>query len=244
MKNEISIFVTSKNDEDCRRILAILSEQNDFHIAGVEKDESGTIIRSERLKPDVLVLDLQPPGMGADELAPIIHRRSPHTAIVMLCDRDEETYAGLALKAGISGFLLKEKDTDKLVSVIRIVNNGGCYISAPIIIRVFDTAASMNGFSGFNIKQKNNRHVFSPTERCIITDIAQGLSDEEIAKHLNLSAGTIKNCVTVIKRKTKLRNRVQIVVHSLVYGLINFEQLRFGFNASGGEAEDKTGKED
>jgi DNA-binding NarL/FixJ family response regulator len=227
MKNEISIFVTSKNDEDCGRILAILSEQNDFYIAGVEKDESGTIIKSERLKPDVLVLDLQPSGIGADELAPIIHRRSPKTAIVMLCDRDEENYAGLALKAGIAGFLLKEKDMDKLVSVIRIVYNGGCYISASIIIRVFNTATLTSGFSGFRIEQKNNRHIFSPTERGIVTDIAQGLSDEEIAKHLHFSAGTIRNCVTAIKRKTKLKNRVQIVVYSLAYGLINFEQLDF-----------------
>jgi len=229
MKDLINIFITSEHDEDCKRILAILSAQNDFRIAGVEKDESGTIIKSERLKPDVLVLDLPPQGLGGEELAPIIHRRSPSTAIVMLCDKDEDGYAGLALKAGISGFLLKEHDTDKLVPVIKIVSSGGYYISASITVRVFNAVTFMHNFLWQVIEEKPCHLFFSPAERCIITYIAQGLSDEEIAKHLNFSAGTIKNCITAIKRKTKLKNRVQIVVYALVYGLISFEQINRRF---------------
>jgi len=225
MKDLIDIFITSGYDEDCKRILAILSNQNGFHIAGIEKDESGTIIKSERLKPDVLILDLQPTGMGGDKLAPIIHRRSPSTAIVMLCDKDEVNYAGLALKAGISGFLLREADTDKLVPVIKIVASGGYYISASIIIRVFSAVTFLNQFPRQKIEQ--NHAALSPAERDIITGIASGFSDEEIAKYLNFSAGTIKNYMTSIKRKTKLKNRVQIAMFSLACGLISFEQLEF-----------------
>jgi DNA-binding NarL/FixJ family response regulator len=227
MRNEISIFVSSKDDEECKHILALLSEQDDFHIAGVGKDESGTIIKSERLKPDVLILDLQSPGLSGEELAPIIHRRSPQTAIVMLCDNDEENYAGLALRSGIAGFLLKEKDTDKLVPVIKIVFYGGYYVSAPIFIRVLNAINSMNSFQGRTFEQKTSHLIFSPAERGIITDIAQGFSDVEIAKHLNYSTGTIRNFVMSIKRKTKLKNRTQIAVYSLIYGLINLEQLGF-----------------
>jgi len=248
MKNEINIFVTSTDDEECKHILDILSEQNDFHIAGVEKDESGTIIKSERLKPDVLVLDLHSPALGGEELAPIIHRRSPETAIVMLCENDEENYAGLALKSGIAGFLLKEEDTDKLVPVIKIVFCGGYYVSAPIFIRVLNSITLMNGFQGRIMEQKSGL-TFSPAERGIILDIARGFKDVEIAKHLNYSAGTIKNIVMAIKRKTKLKNRVQIAVFSLVHGLISFEQLEFGDKAPwinganiGGEIEDKSEK--
>jgi len=221
MKNEISIIITSTDDETCKRIIAVLSEQNDFLIAGVEKDESGTIIKSERLKPDVLILDLQPPGLGADELAPIIHRRSPSTAIIMLCDKDEENYAGLALRAGISGFLLKQADMDKLVSVVRIVSSGGCYVSASIINRVFNALLFQNQSTDYYKLDM----FFTPAERGIITDIARGLSDEETAKHLNYSIGTIRNCLMAIKRKTKLKTRVQIVIFSLVHGLINIDQF-------------------
>jgi DNA-binding NarL/FixJ family response regulator len=223
MESLINIFVASGNDEDCKHIVNILSDQNDFRIAGVEKDESGTIIKSEKLKPDVLVLDLQPPMMSGEELAPIIHRRSPETAIVMLCNRDDDKYAGLALKAGISGFLLKNMDTDKLVPAVRIVSSGGYYISASIINSVFNAVIFHKQIP--EQAQEENNLFFSPVERGIITDIASGLSDEEISNHLNYSIGTIRNCLTSIRRKTRLNNRVQIVIFSLVHGLISIDRF-------------------
>jgi len=231
MKKTISIFITSTDAETCKHLINILSEQDDFRIAGVEKDETGAIIKSERLKPDVLIMDLQPPAMSADKLAPIILRRSPSTAIIMLCDRDEDNYASLALKAGISGFLLKDVDTDILVPVIKIVSSGGCYISTPIMIRVFNAILLQKQFPGQSFKTSG--HFFNPTERGIIADIARGFSDEETANHLNYSVGTIRNCLTAIRRKTKLKNRVQIVIFSLVHGLINIEErLENIYNAS------------
>ena len=231
MKNIINVFIASRHDEDCEHLINILSEQNDFCIAGVANDESGTIIKTANLQPDVVILDLPPPGMSGHEIAPIIRRRSPQTAIVMLSDRDEEDYAGLALKSGITGFLLKGKDMDKLVPVIRIVFYGGCYISTPITIRVFSAITIQHTFPEQITEYKISHQILSPAERGIITDIARGYSDREIASHLHFSAGTIRNYLTAIKRKTKLRNRVQIVVHSLVYGLINFDQLGFGVKA-------------
>jgi len=225
MKSLINILVASGHDEDCKRILAILSNQDDFHIADVEKNEAGTIIKSARLKPDVLILDLQPHGMRGEELAPIIRRRSPSTAIVILCDKADDNYAGLALKAGISGVLIKEEDTDILMPVVRIVVCGGYYVSASITIRVFNSVALTKHFYIQEAEQK--QPVFSPAERGIITDIAQGLSDLQIARHLHFSIGTIRNYLYAIKRKTKLKNRVQIVIFALVYGLISFEQLDF-----------------
>jgi len=246
MRNIIRIFIASRHDEDSRRILNILSDQNNFRIAGVEKDEAGTIIKSAQLKPDVLIMDLQPPGITGEELAPIIHRRSPSTAIVMLCDKDEDNYACAALKAGVSGFLLKEADTDKLVHVVNIVSLGGYYISASIIIRVFNALLHQKQFT--EQFYKNSGLFFTPAERGIITDIARGLSDEEISNHLNYRIGTIRNCLTDIRRKTKLNNRVQIVIFSLIHGLINIDQfapmlMKLPENKFDADREMHTGKE-
>jgi DNA-binding NarL/FixJ family response regulator len=223
MENIIRIFVTSGNDADRKRILNVLSDQDDFRITGVEKDEAGTIIKSAQLQPDVLIMDLQPQGMRGDELAPIIHRRSPSTAIILLCDKDEDNYACTALKAGISGFLLKDVDTDKLVPVVKIVSSGGYYISASIITRVFCGIMLKKQFP--ELSHKNLGLFFTPAERCIITDIARGFSDEETANHLNYNIGTIRNCLTDIRRKTKLKNRVHIVIFSLIHGLISIDQF-------------------
>jgi DNA-binding NarL/FixJ family response regulator len=223
MNNIIRILINSGQNENCNRILTILSAQNEFHIAGIEKDETGTIIKSERLQPDILILDIQPQGMGGEELAPIIHRRSPSTVIIMLSDRDDENYARLAIKAGISGYLLKEKDTDILASVVKIVFSGGYFISASIINRFINTTAITNQFSEQESGQ--NYTLFSRAERSIVTDLAQGYSDTEIAKHLNFSKGTIKNYLVAIKNKLKLKNRIQIVVFALLFGLIRLENL-------------------
>jgi DNA-binding NarL/FixJ family response regulator len=227
MKNIIRILVTSANNEDCSRILKILSTQDDFDITGSAKDEYETIIKSESLQPDVLILDIQLQGISEEHLASVIHRKSPSTAIIMLNDRDDENYACLALKAGISGYLHKEKDIDKLTSAVKAVFWGGYYISASIIFKVFNTAALISQFPG-QINGQSERNFFtflSAAERGIVSDLAQGYSDLEIAQHLHFSTGTIKNYLSSIKRKTKLKNRIQIVIFSLIYGFIRLEQL-------------------
>ena len=198
-----------------------------MEVIGIEEDEANTIIKTEQLKPDVLIMDLQPSEMDETELTPIIRRKSPSTYIIVICDRDENEYAGLALRAGISGFLLKESDMNKLIPVIKIVSLGGYYISASVTQRALDTISLKKKlperFNDNNMKTL----VFSSSERMIITDIALGLSDEEIAEHFHYSPGTIRNYVTEIKRKTKLKNRTQIAVYSLVYGHISLDSLEF-----------------
>jgi len=230
VKKIINVLLTAGNAEDRKLIITTITMQDDIRIIGVENDEAGTLIKSERLKPDVLIMDFQPAGIDGAELAPIIHRRSPDTSIIMMCDRDESDYARTAIKAGISGFLLRKADMNKLLPVVRLVNMGGYYISASIVKRTLDSIAFIRQFPGQfdnqNYSEKENiRFLLSAKERCIITEIAQGLSDEEIARHLHYSAGTVKNCITAIKRKTMLKNRIEIVVFSLAYGLISLKNL-------------------
>jgi DNA-binding NarL/FixJ family response regulator len=233
MENLVSVLVASGHDKDCRKILSCLASQNDFFTAGVEKDMSKIIISAARLKPDVLIMDMHLQGMSWEELVPLVHRRSPETAIIIICDKNEENYASQALKAGISAFLLKETDMIILAPVIRIVISGGYYISAPILIKIFTSAAFIRYFpkqtfsSLAQSAQETALFDFSPTERSIVANIAQGYSDKQIAEYLHFSAGTVKNYITAIKRKTKLKNRVQIATFSLLYGLIGFEQLGF-----------------
>ena len=231
MYKTTSVLVTDRNDYDLNNILAAISTQDDLQIIGVENDETGTIIKTERLKPDILIMDLQPPGMDGLELAPIIHRRSPLTSIIMICERDENDYLIKALTAGIAGIMLKKTDMNKLIPAIQIVILGGLYVSAPIIKKALEPFSLTRHFP-YQVIEINRQHdlkknppALSPTERGIILYIAQGYSDEETASHLNLSAGTIKNCVTAIKRKTKMKNRMQIVIYSLVNGLIKLEHF-------------------
>jgi DNA-binding NarL/FixJ family response regulator len=227
VKKIINVLLTAENNESRKLIIAAMTMQNDIRIIGVEKDETGAIIKSEQLQPDVLILGIQPQGISEEHLVSVIRRRSPSTAIIMLSDRDNENYVYLALKAGISGYLLKEKDIDKLSSAIKAVFWGGYYISASIIFKVFNAATLISQFPEQITGQAagNNFTFLSTAERGIVTGLAQGYSDIEIAQHLHFSTGTIKNYLTAIRRKTKLKNRVQIVIFSLVCGFIRLEQL-------------------
>jgi DNA-binding NarL/FixJ family response regulator len=244
MTDSINILISSKHEKEREYLASVLSEQDNFIIAGVEKDETGAIIKSERLKPDVFVMDLSQPessqpelqpklhqsGLDGPELARMIHRRSPSTSIIMICDRDENDYAGSALKAGVSGYLLRKTDMNKLIPAVKIVNLGGYFVTASIVIRALDTITLAKTFpsqimNSQVINMKKLDFSLSTTERSIITFIAQGYSDEEIAGYLNISSGTVKNCLTLIKRKTNLKNRVQIVLFSLVSGLIDHIDL-------------------
>ena len=218
MEGFISVLVSSKHDKDRARIIAALSDQNDLIIAGVERDEANALIRTEFIKPDFIILDMQIPGIIGPEIAPMIHRRSPATSIIIICDKDEEKFTSLALKTGISGFLLKEADADNIVPVIRIIKNGGRYISSSITLSVYNAAAC-----GLYPKTQKHNITYSPAERGILTYIAEGYSDDEIAIYLNCSTGAVKNSVNAIKRRTQFRNRTQMASFSLYYGLISPE---------------------
>lgn len=220
MGDPISVLVASCQDDECEKISAVLSGCNDFFIMGIEKDLAAVIIKAEKFRPDVLIVGFQFSGIIVTDLAPIIRRRSPGTNIVVLCEKDESRNAGLALKAGIAGILLKETDTDKLEPILKIVFLGGYYISTSIINNSLKKEQKSK-------TENKNSCIFSAKEQKIISDLAQGFSDEEIAKRLNYSAGTIRNCVSCIKRKTKLKNRVQIALYSLISGIIKLEQIMF-----------------
>jgi DNA-binding NarL/FixJ family response regulator len=227
----INVLLTTGNDEDRDLIITTMTMQDDIRIIGVEDDEAGMLIKAERLKPDVLIIDLQPPGIDAPALAPIIHRRSPGTSIIIICDRDENDYAGTAIRAGISGYLLRNTDMNKILPAVKIVSLGGYYISASITLKAINTITLMKKFPGQFLEIKKKYPVFSSTERNIVEYIAQGLSDDEIANNLNLSTGTIRNCMAAIKHKTKQKNRIQAVIFSLVHGLVNIDDMIFQVNA-------------
>jgi len=227
MGNSISILITSNDNGNLQYILNSLKSENDLNIIDVETNEANTIIKSERLEPDVLIFDLFQPVIDGVELAPIIKRRSPNTAIILICDKDENDYAGKALRAGIRGYLLRNEDMNKILSVVKIVSMGGYYISASIMLKAINKMKLMNQFPGQFLETKETLPEFSSTERNIVECVAKGFSDDKIASYLNLSTGTIRNYIAVIKKKTKQKNRTQVVIFSLVHGLISLEEVEY-----------------
>jgi len=223
MENSISILIASRNEESRKGIIASLANLNDFIISDVINDETDAIIKTDRLKPNVIILDLQLSAEYGANIVRIIRRRSPSTAIVILCDKKDDDFICSAFKSGISGLLLKDEDMYKFELIVKLILSGGKYVSVSVIERMFNTISLVNQFPGQFMEV--NHPIFSPAERCIITDLAKGFSDDEIADDLHLSKGSIRNIITAIRRKTKMKSRIGIVVFSLVYGLIRLDDF-------------------
>jgi DNA-binding NarL/FixJ family response regulator len=228
----ITIIIICKKTTEQKLIASQLSSCRDFRIVRIGKDGYDAFTSAVDLKPDIVIMDMDMCDINALDIAPLIKRKSPLTALMVFYSHGEEHLVSRAVKAGISGFLHKETDMDKLAAVVKTISLGGCYISSPIIHRIFSIVSELDrvpgsaeGIIAFQSEKERIYREFSPTERRIICLIAQGRSDSEIADNLNINRGTVRNNLCVIRRKTGLQNRIQIAIYALKYGLTSFDQI-------------------
>ncbi|MDR0316264.1 MAG: response regulator transcription factor [Treponema sp.] len=215
------IAIISKSKQDWQTMFRILVSQEDFDIffAGVDGYEA--LKSATVLHPDIIIMDFQMGCIDGPSLAPMLKRRSPSTALIVMGSLEEEDRITKSVRDEISGYLLKELDMDKLIAAVRIVSSGGCYFSAPIAHKLFRCYSTLDRISP-PATAANDLVLpgFSPVEQEIVEGIARGHSDTEIADHLHISSGTVRNCLSTVKRKTGLRNRTQMVLYALMFGWI------------------------
>ena len=220
----INITVISKHEDDLKSIITLLAEQDDFHITNTGKDGYDALKSAMTQRPDIIIMDFSMEDIDSPDLAPIIKRNSPSTALIVLCSRDERDIVAKVFSAGISGYLLRQDGFNNLASSIRSVFHGGLYISKSVkshALRCFSTPAGV-----FIAGPGISRFSFTPTEQGILYGITRGCTDREIAKNLNINIGSLRNCVNHIKKKTGLHNRSQIIIYALFTGIINAGKIR------------------
>jgi DNA-binding NarL/FixJ family response regulator len=220
----INITVISKHEDDLKSIITLLAEQDDFHITNTGKDGYDALKSAMTQQPDIIIMDFSLEDIDSPDLAPIIKRNSPSTALIVLCSRDERDIVAKVFNAGISGYLLRRDGFNNLASSIRSVFHGGLYISKSIknhAPHCFSTPAGV-----FIAGPGISRLSFTPTEQGILYGITRGCTDREIAKSLNINIGSLRNCVNRIKKKTGLHNRSQIIIYALFTGIINAGKIK------------------
>jgi len=222
--NEAKLVIASRHEEDHEVIMSSLSEQADFQITGITNNEIGAVVKTEVLKPDIIILDLQLSETSGPGLVKAINRRSPSTAIIFICDKKDshdEVYASLYAIPGISGFLFKETDIDKLTHILRIIKMGGNYVNSSITKNSINNTTLLNKLY-CQIEQVS----FTLLECNILELLACGFNDTRIAGELNYSTGTIRNYLTGIREKIKVKTRVEIVNYSYASGIIQSDHQR------------------
>lgn len=189
-----------------RGLLALLRGEPDFEVVGEAGDGVEGIKQAAALKPDVALLDLHMPGItGVDALAGM-RELAPGARILMLTVSEDGADLMAALRAGACGYLLKNIDGEYLVDSIRRAARGESVVCAELTGKLVDGVRDTAGGEAHGL------NVLSPRERDIVSHIASGCSNKEIARLLGVAESTVKIHVQHVMRKLKLSSRVQIAV--------------------------------
>jgi DNA-binding NarL/FixJ family response regulator len=205
---------------------AILSTQPDIEVVAEAGTGAEAIEQVVTHNPDVVLMDVQMPESNGIEATRRITTAGYPARILMLTTFDLDEHVYDAFRAGATGFLLKTVSPEHLVDAVRSAHNGDALLTPTITRRLVErfVSAPRPGCAG-QLQQLTDR------EHDVLCLIAQGLSNDEIADHLYLSAGTVKTHVGRILSKCHLRDRVQAVVLAYETGLVRPGEATTGHSA-------------
>ena len=201
--------------------LAMILGADGIVVVGEAADGEQAVASARRLRPDVILMDIRMPVMDGLEATrriladPAPSATAPRILILTTFDLDQYVYA--ALRAGASGFLLKDVTPDHLTYAVRLVRDGAALLAPAITRRLVEHFAARPE----RAKPHRDLAPLTPRELHVLTLIAAGLSNAELAETLSLSEATIKTHVTRILTKLRLRDRVQAVILAYETGLVS-----------------------
>ncbi|MDR0601020.1 MAG: response regulator transcription factor [Treponema sp.] len=214
------IVIDNKNDQHIAG--SVLSREQDIRVSAYGQDGYDALKLTELNKPDAALISIDGGKAGMD-LVPLLKHKSPHTAIILYTTCGDKETMWNAVNAGVSGYLLKPDDFDRLPEMIRIARFGGCYISPNIQGQALPFIPDLTQHRLHMKVPASAPDTIPPgisnTERRIMGRIGRAQSNKEIAEQLQLTQGTVRNYVSSAMRKTGLQNRTQIAIYALKNGL-------------------------
>ncbi|HEY2042031.1 MAG TPA: response regulator transcription factor [Jatrophihabitans sp.] len=199
----------------------ILGSDPRIVVVGDAGDGHAAIAETERLRPDVVLMDVRMPGLDGVEATRRILAGGSDSRVLILTTFDLDEYAFTALAAGASGFLLKDVPPTELTAAIHTIATGDAVVSPRITRQLLDRYAAQLPTSPQPVDDRTPLDRLTQREREVLIAIATGLSNAEIAEVLVLSEATVKTHVTRILTKLELRDRVQAVVYAYRQRLVN-----------------------
>jgi DNA-binding NarL/FixJ family response regulator len=199
----------------------VLEEEEGIDVVGEASDGAGALDLARRRHPDVVVMDVRMPGVDGIAATRAIIAAEPRARILILTTFDLDEYAFGALRLGASGFILKDILPSEFVRAIRSVANGDAVIAPSVTRRLLDTFAHQ-----IPDPQRPAEAAYpelsqlTAREREILTELAGGLSNAEIAERLVVAEATVKTHLGRILTKLGLRDRVQAVVYAYEAGIV------------------------
>jgi DNA-binding NarL/FixJ family response regulator len=193
----------------------ILEAESDIAVTAEAGDGAEAVRVARREKPDVVLMDVRMPNMDGLQATRQITETDPDIKVIVLTTFDIDDYVYGALRAGASGFLLKDAEGDQLVDAIRVVASGEALIAPSVTKRLISEFAERP-----ETTELEGLDDLTERELEVLAQVAKGLSNAEIAEELYVSETTVKTHVSHILTKLHLRDRVQAVVVAYESGLV------------------------
>ncbi len=216
MNNATTIVLGDDHTIVLKGLRALLESVPGFTVIGEATDGLKVANLVERLRPDVLVLDIVMPGLGGFDIARRLTKRVPKTHIVMLSMYSTEAYVSEALRSGASAYVLKDATADDLVTAIREAAAGRRYLSAPF------SNESIEAYLASSAVQ-DSYDSLTPREREVLHLVAEGLTSTEISRRLYISPRTAESHRANLMRKLGLRGRTDLVRFAFQKGIVPLE---------------------
>ena len=199
-------------------IRQFLDREPDLEVVGEASDGEEAVQLAERLKPDVVVMDVAMPNVNGIEATKRIKELCPSTAVLALTAYDYEQYIFALLDVGAAGYLLKDVSTSELTDAIREVNRGDCVLHPAIARKV------LSRFRG-TPSEHETLGLLTEREVSVLKMAAKGMCNKDIAQQLSLSIRTVEAHFGSIFNKLGVGSRTEAVVYALKRGWFNLEDL-------------------
>lgn len=196
-------------------VRALLQRHEGFEVVGEAADSLEGVRRARELNPDVVLLDLHMPGISGKDAVRLFLEEVPGIHVIMLTVSEAADDLVDSLRAGASGYLLKNIETEVLLDSIRRAVSGDSVVSAEMTTKLVKGLRASTAPGGADEEKES----LSPREREILGYVAKGASNKEIARTLDLAESTVKIHVQHILRKLNLSSRVQAAVYAIEHGL-------------------------
>jgi DNA-binding NarL/FixJ family response regulator len=198
----------------------VLDAQEDMRVAGEAPDGLAAVAEAARLGPDVVLMDVRMPRLDGIEATRRIVAAAPACRVLILTTFDLDEYAFAGLRAGASGFLLKDVPPAELTGAIRAVARGDAVVAPSVTRRLLDAHAHRLPAGPAPRTEHSALSALTAREREVLVELAAGRSNAEIAARLYVAEGTVKTHVGRILHKLDLRDRVHAVILAYEIGLV------------------------
>jgi len=210
----IRILICDDQDVVCEGLRAILSTVPDIEVVGIAEDGARAVELVEEYKPNLVLMDLNMPGMNGIRATRLIHEKYPDVRVLALTTYDADEWVFDAIRAGAAGYLLKDTPRAGLIQAIEGTAAGQTFVDPSVACKLFTHIAGTTVVHDTTIADS-----LSPREKDVLRLLAEGRSNTDIAAQLFLSEGTVRNYVSGIFDKLGVTDRTQAAVIALRHGL-------------------------